>query len=135
MRTWYPTEVIGATLSLNLFDGLQRHYKIQQAKLDFKKGENNMKNLQLAIELESTSAAINFNNATSSLQIQKRNVKLAQNVYNVSQKKYEQGVGSNLEVINAQQSLKESQTNYFNAVYDMLVYKTDYLRATGSLVK
>lgn len=132
---WFPTALIGATLSLNLFDGFQRHYKIQQAKLEFKKGENNLKNLQLAIELESASSSINFNNAVSSLQIQKRNLDLAQNVYNVSQKKYEQGVGSNIEVINAQQSLKESQANYFNAVYDMLVYKIDYLKATGTLVK
>jgi outer membrane protein len=114
---------------------LQRHYKIQQAKLDFTKGENSMKNLQLAIELEGASAAVNYNNAALSLQVQKRNLDLAQNVYNVSQKKYEQGVGSNIEVINAQQSLKESQANYFNAVYDMLVYKIDYLKAIGTLVK
>lgn len=118
-----------------MFDGLQRHYKIEQAKLDFKKGENNLNNLQLAIELEAASAAVNYNNAISSLQVQKRNLELAKNIYAVSQKKYEQGVGSNLEVINAQASLKESQTNYFNAVYDMLVYKTDYLKATGTLVK
>lgn len=134
-HTWYPTALIGATLSLNLFDGLQRHYKIQQAKLDFKKGENNLKNLQLAIELEGTSAAINYNNAVASLQVQKRNLDLAKNIYTVSQKKYEQGVGSNLEVINAQASLKESETNYFNAIYDLMVYKIDYLKATGSLVK
>lgn len=132
---WFPTALIGATLSLNIFDGFQRHYKIQQAKLDFKKGENNLKNLQLAIELESASASINYNNAVYSLQIQKRNLDLAQNVCNVSQKKYEQGVGSNMEVINAQQSLKESQANYFNSVYDLLVYKVDYLKATGTLVK
>ncbi|MES2512992.1 MAG: TolC family protein [Bacteroidota bacterium] len=132
---WFPTALIGATLSLNIFDGFQRHYKIQQAKLEFKKGENSLKNLQLAIELEGASASVNYNNAASSLQIQKRNLDLAQNVYNVSQKKYEQGVGSNIEVINAQQSLKESQANYFNAVYDILVYKIDYLKATGTLVK
>ena len=132
---WYPTALLGGTLSLSIFDGFQRHYRIQQAKLDYKKGENNLKNLQLAIELEGASAAVNYNNAVASLQVQKRNLELAQNVYNVAQKKYEQGVGSNLEVINAQTSLKESQTNYFNAVYDMLVYKVDYLKATGSLVK
>lgn len=132
---YYQTQVIGATLSLNVFDGLQRHYKIQQAKLDFKKGENSMKNLQLAIELEGASAAINYNNAVASLQTQKRNLELAQNIYNVSQKKYEQGVGSNLEVINAQTSLKESETNYFNAVYDMLIYKIDYSKAIGTLGK
>ena len=134
-KDWFPTSLIGGTLSLNLFDGLQRHYKVEQAKLDFKKGENNLKNFQLAVELETSSAIINYNNAISSLQVQKRNLELAKNIYNVAQKKYEQGVGSNLEMINAQSSFKESQTNYFNAVYDMLVYKTDYLKATGSLVK
>lgn len=132
---WYPTALLGGTLSLSIFDGMQRHYKIQQAKLEFKKGENNLKNMQLAMELEGASAVLNYNNAISSLQIQKRNLELAQNVYDISQKKYEQGVGSNLEVINAQTSLKESQTNYTNAVYDMLVSKIDYLKATGTLVK
>lgn len=134
-KDWFPTTLIGGTLSLNLFDGLQRHYKIQAAKLEFKKGENNMKNLQLGIELETNSAIVNYNNAMSSLQIQKRNLDLARNIFNVSQKKYEQGVGSNLEIINAQTSLKESETNYFNAVYDMLVYKVDYLKAIGTLIK
>lgn len=132
---WFPTALIGGTLSLSIFDGMQRHYKIQQAKLEFKKGENNLKSLQLAIELESASAVVNYNNAVSSLQTQKRNLDLAQNVYDVSQKKYAQGVGSNIEVINAQASLKESETNYFNAIYDMLIYKIDYLKATGALVK
>jgi outer membrane protein TolC len=135
INKYFQTRLIGATLSLNVFDGFQRHYKIQQAKLDFKKGENNLKNLQLSIELEGASAVVNYNNAVSSLQVQKRNLDLAKNIYTVAQKKYEQGVGSNLEVINAQASLKESETNYFNAVYDMLVYKIDYLKATGSLVK
>jgi outer membrane protein len=134
-KDWFPTALVGGTLSLNLFDGLQRHYKIQQAKLDYKKGENNLKNLQLAIELEGASTVVNYNNAISSLQVQKRNMDLSKNIYSVSQKKYEQGVGSNLEVINAQQSLRESEANYFNAVYDLLVYKIDYLKATGTLVK
>ena len=135
INKYFQTRLIGATLSINVFDGFQRHYKIQQAKLDFKKGENNLKNLQLAIELEGASAVVNYNNAISSLQVQKRNLDLAKNIYTVSQKKYEQGVGSNLEVINAQTSLKESETNYFNAVYDLMVYKIDYLKATGTLVK
>ena len=135
LNNYYQTRLIGATLSLNIFDGLQRHYKIQQAKIDYKKGESSLKNLQMATELESTSAAVNYNNAILSLQTQKRNMELAQHIYDVSQKKYEQGVGSNLEIINAQTSLKESETNYFNSVYDMLIYKTDYLKATGTLVK
>ena len=62
-------------------------------------------------------------------------MELAQNVFNVSTKKYQQGIGSNIEVINAQTSMREAEINYYNALYDVLVYKIDYQKATGTLVK
>lgn len=60
-------------------------------------------------------------------------MELAAHVVEVAQKKYEAGVGSNLEVTNAETSLKEAQTNYYNAVFDMIVAKLDYQKATGTL--
>ena len=89
----------------------------------------------MAAELEARSAAVNYNNAYLTLERQKKNMELAQHVYEVSRKKYESGVGSNTEVVNAQSSLTEAQTNYYNSVFDMLVAKIDYLKATGALVK
>ena len=94
-----------------------------------------MKNIELAAEIEATISEVTYQNAYASLQTQKRNMQLAQHVFDVSQKKYEQGVGSNLEITNAQTALKEAQTNYYNAVYDMIVSKIDFQKATGTLVK
>jgi outer membrane protein TolC len=56
-------------------------------------------------------------------------------VYRVSKIKYEQGIGSNLEILNAEASLKEAQTNYYNALYEALIAKVDYEMATGTLIK
>ena len=67
--------------------------------------------------------------------IQRKNMNLAQHVYDVAQKKYQSGVGSNLEIVNAETSLKEAQTNYYNASFDMIVAKIDYQKAIGTLVK
>ncbi len=47
--------------------------------------------------------------------------------------KPEQGVGSNIEVINADADYKEAQTNFFNALYQALVAKVDYDKALGKL--
>lgn len=135
VKQWYKIALIGATLNINIFDGLQRHYKIQQAKVAAIKNQNTIKNLLFAGELEATQANITYNNAFTSLSIQKRNMELAQHVYDVAQKKYQGGVGGNIEVVTAETSLKEAQTNYINAVYDMVVAKIDYQKATGSLVK
>ncbi len=135
LKQWYKIGLVGATLNLNIFDGFQRHNKIQQARIVALKTRNDLRNLELAGELQATVAAISYNNAYSTLLMQKRNMELAQHVHEVTQKKYESGVGSNLEVVNAEADLQTAQTNYYNAVYDMLVAKTDYLRATGTILK
>ena len=135
IKQWYKAVLVGATVNLNIFDGLQRHHKIQQAKITAMKNQYNLANLQLAAEMQSMSAAITYNNAYRSLLNQKRNMQLAEHVYDVAQKKFKEGVGSNLEVFTAETSLKESQTNYFVAVYDMIVAKIDYEKATGTYNK
>ena len=135
MKQWYPIALIGITMNLNIFDGLQRHNKIKQAQITSFKNQNTIKIIQQSGELEATVASISYNNAYSTLLIQKKNMEMATHVYDVVQEKFKQGVGSNIEIINAETSLKEAQTNYYNSVYDMLVYKIDYQKAIGTLVK
>lgn len=132
---WFNIALIGATLNLNIFDGLQRHNKIQQAKITSLKNMNSIRNIELAATMEATSASISYNNAYSTLQAQKRNMQLAQHIVDVAQKKYSGGVGTNLEVVTAETSLTEAQTNFYNAVFDMMVAKIDYQKAIGTLVK
>jgi outer membrane protein len=134
-KDWFKISLIGGTLNFNVFDGFQRHNRIQQAKIAILKGDNTLKTIELAAELEASMADISYSNAYASLQNQKRNMQLAQHVFDVAQKKYEQGIGSNIEITTAETSLKEAQTNYYNSVYDLLVSKIDYLKATGTLVK
>ena len=134
-QSWFPIGLIGATLNVPIFDGLQKHYRIQQAKIDILKSKNSIHYLENAIELEAINAKTAFKNALTSLESSSKNMTLAQNIFNVSEKKYQQGVGSNIEVLNAETSLREAQTNYYNSLYDLLIAKTDYQKATGTLVK
>lgn len=134
-KKWFKIALIGATLNLNIFDGFQRHQRIQQARLVAEKNKFSMKSFELAAELETAAAGTNYNNAYTTMQTQKKNMELAMHVYDVAQKKYQGGVGSNIEIVTAETSLKEAQTNYFNAVYDMIVAKIDFQKATGTLTK
>ncbi|WP_448530091.1 TolC family protein, partial [Raineya sp.] len=69
------------------------------------------------------------------LEAQKRNMELAKEVLRVSQIKYKQGVGSSVEIINAETAYKEAETNYFAALYDALIAKVDLDKAIGKLCK
>lgn len=130
-KKWFPIGIVGAKLTIPIFDGLQKNYRIQQSKLTLMKTINDAKMLEQSIDMEVKSARINYQNSLASLETQKKNIELAEEVYNVSKKKYEEGVGSNLEVVNADAALKEAQTNYYNAMYDALVAKIDLDKASG----
>ncbi len=117
-----------------VFDGLQKKYKYNQAKLNLEKLNNGIKQQENTIDLELIQANINLANARTNLDIQKRNLALAQEVVRVSKVKYKQGVGSNLEVTNAESDLKEAQTNYYTALYDFMVAKIDLDKAQGQLI-
>ena len=130
---WYPTSLVGATIKLPIFTGLQRNAKNQQAKLALQKAENNMDFIKKSIDLELVSSITNLQNASSSLENQKKNMSVAEDVVRVAKIKLDQGVGSNLELITAETALKEAQTNYYNALFDALVAKIDFDKANGNL--
>lgn len=130
-KKWYPIGIIGGTISLPLFDGFQNHYRLQQSKVNLLKTNNNINNLKNAIDLEIETSKSSLLNALNTLNIQKTNTELAKEVYDVAKKKYEQGNGSSIEVMNAETALKEAQTNYYNALYEYFTAKVDYEKATG----
>jgi len=132
-KPWYPTAVVGATLSWNLFDGLQRERKIDQSKLALIKINNEMEDATNALTLETESNRTMLLNAIKSFNTQQENLDLANEVVRVSKTKYDQGVGSNLEVITAETSLKEAQTNYYSALFDALVAKVELDKSLGNI--
>ena len=130
---WYPTALIGAKVTMPIFSGFQRNYKLQQSKLSLQKTDNNLDFIKKSIDLELASSTTILQNASVSLENQKKNMVIAEDVFRVSKLKYEQGVGSNMEVIAAETALKESQTNYYNALFDALIAKIDFDKANGNL--
>ncbi len=131
---WYGYNQLGVNLSVPIFSGLQRHYRTQQEKIKLIQLDNNVANLKRAIDFEVTQTSVNFDNALKSLVAQKENQQLAANVARVTKVKYEQGVGSSLEVTDAENALRTAQTNYYAALFDAMVAKVDLDKAYGKLL-
>lgn len=130
---WYPYTMFGLTLNVPIFSGFQTRYKVQQEKIALQKIQNTFVSVKSGIDLEVQQSTINYKNAMKSLNAQKQNMELASKVARITKIKYEQGVGSNLEVIDAEDSLRQAQTNYYNALYDVMVAKIDLDKAYGKL--
>lgn len=130
---WYTYYNFGINLKVPLFSGLQYRHKVQQEKLKLVQTENNLKALESGIQLEIQNCHTLLTNAMLSLESQKQNMALAEKVARVTKIKFEQGVGSNLEVITAESDLRQAQVNYYNALYSAISAKVDRDKAYGIL--
>jgi outer membrane protein len=130
---WFSTSFISFKMSIPLFDGGERNANIATAKLNLMKLDNNVGQLKESIDNDVAQARINMKSALLTMDVQKKNIELAQQVYNSTKLKYEQGLGSNQEISTAQADLVMAQNNYYSSLYDAIIAKIDYLKAAGTL--
>jgi len=128
---WVPSAVIGLQLNVPIFDGFEKRAKINRAKLDLEEARHQQTQLKRAISLEITNARTSYTSAIQRLDSQRRNRALAERIYNTTKIKYKEGVGSSIEITQAEQSLYETQQNYTQARYDLLVAKRALDKALG----
>ncbi|MGD1890308.1 MAG: TolC family protein [Cyclobacteriaceae bacterium] len=135
LNRWNPLGSFGVNLSIPVFDGLRKYHTIQKSKVQMQQLELQSSFLQNSIDLEIEQARVNLNNSVEQMENQLENYELAQEVYRVSKIKYQEGVGSNIVVIDAENSLISAQTNYFQALYNAIIAKVGLQRALGILVQ
>ncbi len=133
-QNWFDYSAVGVRMYVPIFDGLRKSHQIQQRKIQALQLENEEERLKNSIDVEIQESATNYQRSVDNLRAQVENMKLAEEVYNVSKIKYAEGVGSSIEVTNADADYKEAQTNYYNALYEALVAKVDLQKAYGVLI-
>jgi len=135
LNNWLNLGSAGVNLSLPIFDGLRKHNQIQKGKLQLQQIDNSARLLENTIDLEVVQSRVQLENSIENLEVQEENLSLAREVYKVTRIKYQEGVGSNLEVVEAETALKESETNYYSALYDALIAKVDLKKSMGALIE
>ncbi len=131
-KNWFPSTYAGVSINIPIFDGLRKSAKVQKAKIRLKKLQNQEENLKKSIRLEVNRTKKDFNNALDRAQRQRENLELARKIYQQTKTKYDEGVGSSLEVTNARNDLFNAQSSYINAVYDYLIAEIELKKALGS---
>ena len=131
--SWFNTTMISLNVNLPLFNGFARDARVKKTKIELKQIENQIGALKNNIDNEITQAKLNFMSSVATMQFQKKNMQLAETVYQQTKKKFENGTGSNTEISASQADLVTAQNNYMNALYSALIAKVDLLKATGKL--
>lgn len=131
---WFPISYIGLNLNIPIFDGLLKSGKSQQAEVDKLQLQFDKEILQRQQDMKRTNAKNTLALKNTSVGIQQRNLALAEEVYQTTQTQYQGGIISISEVLNAETSLREAQSNYTKAILDTQIADLDVLRSTGNLL-
>ena len=131
---WKKFGTLGFLVVIPIFDGFLKRSKINQSKYKIEQIENQMMFLERSINLQINQSLANFENSKESLEITRKNLNLAKDVYYASEKKYSEGVGSNLELIDSNNSLKTAQNQYYNALYESVIASIDIKKTLGVLL-
>ncbi len=134
-QTWFRYSALGVSLSIPIFDGLSKRSLIQRNRIQMLQIDQNISQLRNNVNREILESEINVNNSIRTVEAESENVTLAEEVYNVSKIKYQEGLGSNLEVVQANTEFKEAQTNYLNALYEAATAQIELKKALGILYK
>jgi outer membrane protein len=129
----YPYSYVGAAITFPIFQGGKRTAKIQEQRWASKRLDASMDNLRNTLSTEYTRAMASYKSNLTNYFTQQENVVLAQEVYDVIELQYRNGVKTYLDVTIAESDLRTTRINYFNALYQVLASKMDVQRALGQI--
>jgi outer membrane protein TolC len=129
----YPYSFVGARLTLPIFQGGKRTTRIREQKLTLQRIDVGLENLRNGMDVGYTRALTDYKSNLKSYLKLKENVVLAQEVYDVINLQYRNGVRPYLDVTVAETDLRTARINYYNALNLVLTSKMDVLRALGQI--
>jgi len=125
--------VVGLSLSWPIFDGWQTKLRLDEAMLDIKQAQIAKDMVKRDIGLELKNAYLALKDALSKIKTAEAETSFYTNNYQTVKEKYSQGIASNLDLSDAQ---IQNQTAFFNrnkAIYEYIVAKLAFEKATGGL--
>jgi len=130
-NSWFDTFLIGASLNIPIFDGRMKRAQIETSELNLKKLDIAREQTTQGFIMEKKTAISQYQTALIDRNNQEANLALAQNIYDTALIKYKEGLGSSLEVNSAEGTFLQTQANYINSLYSLVLAKAQINKAYG----
>ncbi|MCG8374310.1 MAG: TolC family protein [Balneolales bacterium] len=124
-------QILGLNLNLPLFQGFSRNADVQRVLIERKDLEEQVRATSLLAQNEVASASEDLNMAFETANARKIALEQAQEGYERAQLRLENGLGSQLEVTDAEVQVRQAEVNYALMVFNYLTAKAQYDLATG----
>jgi outer membrane protein TolC len=132
-KNWYDYNIIGLTFSWPLFDGWATRAKVEQAIVDLRTSQLNKEKAIRDVALDLKNAYISLKDAIAKIKTTESDILVYQDNLSGAKEKCQQGIASFLDLDDANLRYNISQFNRRQAIYDYIVAKANFEKATGGL--
>lgn len=130
---WSDYSTIGLNLKIPIFTGFGTRARVRQADVELKQVKEDMLETKLSLDLAYENSKTQINNSVITINNQKENVKLAEEVLSDTRNNYYNGLASLTDLLDAENSLVEAQNNYTSALLDYKLAEVQLIKAKGEL--
>jgi outer membrane protein len=123
---YFPYSAVGLQLQVPIFGSGSRYTKIKKAQINYEKAQNTKSMMSDQLLLQEKQLRYNLLNANEQYKSQKENIEIAARVLKSIQNKYNQGMASSLDLTQANNNYLTAQSNYLNAVMNLLQTKVSF---------
>jgi len=110
---------ISLVATWSLFNGGQVEGEIRETKARYEQAQEVVKSLRQAIELDVRSAYLAVEAAKAQVDAAKKEVTQQEEAYRIATIRYQEGVGTSVEILTAEADLEDAKTRLNRAVFDL----------------
>lgn len=125
------TAAAGLRVDVPVFRGFSRMARVAQAEATVRQQEARLARAELLARQEVTTLAASVREARRRAEARRRTVEQARRGFEIATAEYREGVGSQLQVADAEVALAEAEVGYARAVYDYLAARAQLDLALG----
>ncbi|GAA4325680.1 TolC family protein [Flaviaesturariibacter amylovorans] len=130
---WFGTASVSLNLRVPIFNGGATKARIKQADVSIRKLNEDIANTGLQLNLAYENARTQINNNIITLNNQRRNVGLAEEVFRNTQNNYNNGLATLTDLLDAERSLTEARSNLSAALLNYRVSEVQLVKARGGI--
>ncbi|KDN56662.1 TolC family protein [Flavobacterium seoulense] len=130
---WSDFSSIGLNLRIPVFTGFGTRAKVRQADIELRTIQEDIKDTQLSLDLDYKNAKTQIENSIITIENQKENMRLADEILKNINNNYAQGLASLTDLLDAENASIEAQNNYTAAVLDYKLAEIKLIKSKGEL--
>ena len=130
---WPVSSAVGLQVTMPIFTGFRISSQVEQAKIAQLQTRTRVEDLKANIRAEVEIRLSTLQESRKRIEVQTKTITVAERSYKISLLRFREGIGSRLELTDAELQLNKAKTNYLQAVYDYLVATVQLDRTLGRL--